>query len=187
MNTNVMNQNEKEKLPAGLISGTEAFWHNNEKWIIHNGSTMRFSNAPGNLQRMIADRFLNDKHSIEIIKSTGITGFTEGFDRWYHCVVGAIDEVPDFESGKLQPDAYNNQCKNMDCELRGKLCSRETGLKFYEVATLHALKAGFNETETARLLNVSKAGLKSRIEKMKEKMGATNMASMIAKAVEFGI
>lgn len=187
MKANVQKQQSTGKLPAGIMEGTEAFWHNNEKWLIHDGRAIKFCNAPASLQRMIADRFLADKQSISYLKSIGITGFTAGFERWYRCVIGAIDETPDFDSGRFVPDAFNTSCNDYDCPHRGRLCSMATGLKYYEVATISALKGGFTETQTAALLCISVAGLKSRIEKIKEKLGATNMASMMAKAVEFGI
>ena len=188
METKLQQNNNPGKLPAGIMQGTEAFWHNGEKWVIHEGQTMRFQLAPGVVQRTIANAFLNDGQSRMYIKNIlGISVFSESLDTWYRCVVGALDETPDFVSGKLQPDAYNRQCADYNCPHRGKLCSLATGLKFYEVATINALKAGFSEEQTAALLYISLPGLKSRIEKMKEKLGATNMASMMARAVEIGI
>ncbi len=188
MKTKVQNQNNNPgKLPAGIMQGTEAFWHKNEKWVIHEGQIMRFENAPGTVQRTIANAFLNDGQSRKYIKNMGITVFSESFDTWYKCVIGALDETPDFVSGKLKADAYNTQCTDYDCPHRGKLCSKATGLKFYEVATLHALKSGFTLEQTASLLCISLPGLKSRIEKIREKLDVRNMAAMMARAGEIGI
>lgn len=187
MKANLQQNNNSGKLPAGIMEGTEAFWHNNEKWLIHEGRAIKFCHAPAQIQRMIAEKFMADKKSIAYLKSMGITGFSEGFDQWYKCVIGAVDETPDFDNEKFIPDAFNTSCNDYSCPHRGRLCSMATGLKYYEVATISALKGGFNEKQTAQLLCISVPGLKSRIEKIKEKLGATNMASMMAKAVEFGI
>lgn len=174
-------------LPAGIISGTEAFWFNDEKWLIHEGAVMLFTDAPCKIQNMIANLFLNDDRSRNYLKSVGITSFCEGFDMWYKCVIGALDDTPDFKDGKLTADAYNHACRDMDCPHRGRLCSLAPGLKNYEVATINKLKEGHSIEDTADILCISTAGMKSRIEKIREKLGATNMASMMARAAEYGI
>jgi len=188
METKLMKIEAGAKLPAGIIEGTEAFWFNGEKWVIHEGTAMLFNRAPAKIQNMIAEQFLKDTRSREYLeKKMKITGFREGFDWWYHCVVGALDETPDFKDGRLNADAYNRGCKNFDCVHRGKFCSVATGLKNYEVETITVLKQGKTFEETADMLCISLSGLKSRIEKIKEKLGAANMASLIAIAASIGI
>jgi DNA-binding CsgD family transcriptional regulator len=186
MKTNIM-QNEQTKLPAGIFEGTEAFWHDNERWIIHEGKVMRFTEAPTKIQDMIAMAFLKDKKSRAYLEKIGYTASSKAMDRWYKCVIGALDEIPDFIDGKFTADAYNRTCTDYDCPHRGKFCSLGPGLKNYEVKTIVALKNGKTIKETASKLFISEAGLKSRVEKLKEKLEAENMAEMIAKAVEFGI
>ena len=175
------------KVPAGIFKGTEAFWYEGQKWVIHQGVTMLFNEAPTKIQNMIAEAFLADTRSRDILRAEGITKFSEAFDRWYRCVIGALDEAPDFRDGNLNADAYNHMCTDYQCPLRGKLCSLATGLKNYEVETIIALKLGHSIEETARMLCISLPGLKSRIEKLKEKLNATNMASLIAIASKIGI
>lgn len=177
----------KTNIPAGILEGTEAFWFDNEKWLIHNGEAMKFKDAPIKLRNMIVYLFKCDVQSRAYLTKIGVKAFSESFEMWYKCVIGGIDETPDFGCGRLQPDAFNNNCKDYDCPHRGRFCSLAIGLKYFEVSTIAALKAGFTETQTAQMLCVSEAGLKSRIEKIKEKLGATNMASMIARGVELGI
>jgi len=177
----------KNKIPAGIFEGVEAFWFDNEKWLIHNGQAQRFQDATLKVKNIILDAFLKDETSRNYLKKIGITAFSEGFEMWYKCVVGALDETPDFKDGNLNADAYNHACKDYSCIHRGHLCSLTPGLKNYEIETLVELKRGETIEHTASVLFVSVPGLKSRIEHIKDKLGATNMASMIAKAVEFGI
>jgi len=177
----------KNKIPAGIFEGVESFLFDNEKWLIHNGQAQRFEDATLKVKCIITDAFLKDETSKSYLKKIGITAFSEGFEMWYRCVVGALDETPDFKDGNLAADAYNHACKDYDCPHRGRLCSLTAGLKNFEVKTLAALKKGETIEHTAESLFMSVPGLKSRIEVIKEKMGATNMASLIAKAVEFGI
>lgn len=188
METKLLKRNKLAIVPAGIIEGTEAFWYNNEKWVIHQGNTFPFSEAPGNVQRLFADAFLDDKRSQEYLKSKmGIERFSEAFDMWFKCKVGGLDHEPDFMNGNFTADAFNNTCSEYTCPHRGKFCSLQNGLLSYEVETLEALKAGKSIEETAGMLFISMAGMKSRIEKIKEKLGATNMASMMVKAGELGI
>lgn len=188
MNTKVQKIEAGSIIPAGIIEGTEAFWFNNEKWLIHNKVSMPFSEAPSKIKRMIANMFLKDKKSIAYMEQKmGITSFREGFDTWYKCVVGALDECPDFFNGRLNADAYSRHCSNFNCDHRGKFCSVATGLLNYEAETIEALKEGNTIEETASKLCISTPGLKSRIEKIKEKLGATNMASLIAIATRIGL
>ena len=187
MNANLIKNEAGAKLPAGIIEGTEGFWYNEEKWIIHEGAAMLFTQAPTRIQNMVVDVFSRDKRSQHYLLSQGLCKFSEQFDRWYHCVIGALDEAPDFVNGNLNADAYNHSCTDYSCPLRGKLCSIATGLKNYESETIAELKKGLTIEETAYKLHISVAGLKSRIEKIKEKLGAKNMAHMIAIATELGI
>lgn len=187
MKANVMITNETKKLPAGIFEGVEAFWHNGEKWVIAGGMVMRFNESPIEIQNMIAEAFLADKKSRNYLEKIGITGFEKGMDMWYKCAIGTLDATPDFLKGKFTPDAYNATCKDVSCPHRGKFCSLGPALKNYEVATIEALKGGFTIEQTATMLFITPAALKSRLEKIKEKLHARNMASMMARATEFGV
>jgi len=176
-----------QRVPAGLITGIEAFWYNSEKWVIANGTTSRFVDAPPVIQQTIAKAFQQDAESIAYLSKMGLTRFTETFDRWYQCVVGGLDNVPDFENGTLKSDAYNNMCIDSNCPHRGKLCSRALALKNYEIETIVALKQGHNLEITASQLCISLPGMKSRVEKIKETLHVPNMAALMAYAAEIGI
>lgn len=186
METKVVQKTEAT-MPAGIINGTEAFWFKGEKWVIHQGQTMRFDNAPGAIQRMIANAFMNDVVTRAYLKRMGCVTFSIAFDRWYRCRIGSFDGIPDFIDGKFTPDAFNSACKDFQCTHRGRLCSLTPGFKNYEVNTIRELKKGDTIEHTAKALFISTPGLKSRLEKMKAKMGARNMAQLMAKAVEYGM
>lgn len=192
MNTKVVKKQQAATVPAGVLEGTEAFWIEEDlidkKWVIHNRQSMRYCDAPVKVQNQIAMMFLQDKPSRTYLKNVlGITAFSKAFDRWYKCVVGALDGTPDFVNGRLHPDAFNSSCDDMSCMDRGKLCSVATGLKFYEVATLVLLKQGLTMEQAAVKLCVSVPAIRSRVERIKEKFETNNMASTIARAVEIGI
>lgn len=188
METKVMNQTNNHKLPAGIVSGLEAFWYDDEKWVIDNGKAMRFADAPGEVQRLIANAFMADMTGRKYIRDKmKITAFSAGFDAWYKCRIGALDDSPDFVDGNLNADAYNHACRDNQCPHRGRLCSLTPGLRNYEIETLQAIKRGETIEQMSDTLHTSVPGLKSRISRIREKLGASNMASMVAKAVEFGI
>ncbi len=188
METKVVKQNKLAIIPAGIIDGVEAFCYKGEKWVAIDRQAIPYHEAPGRIQRMIANAFLNDKPSQDYLKNKmGITSFEEGFEKWYHCVVGAWDNVPDFLQGKFTADGYSSHCLKTDCIHRGKFCSVATGLRHWEVATINALKLGLSVEKTAPLLNISVSGLKSRIQQLKEKLDAKNERSLMAKATELGI
>ena len=75
----------------------------------------------------------------------------------------------------------------MQCPHRGRLCSCATGLKNYEVETLAALEFGESMENAASHLCVSMHTIKSRVEKMKEKLHAPNMAALMAITANLGI
>lgn len=178
---------ETKKLPAEIPKGIEAFWNNNEKWVIHEGRIKRFHDAPGTVQRAFANAFLNDKKSRNYLRKIGITNFSEAFDLWYRCVIGDLYSTPDLMNDSITSEEYNNSNADINCPPNGELCNLKPGLKNYEVATISALRGGFTLQQTADLLCISLSGLKSRVKKIKEKLGATNMASLIAKADAYGI
>jgi len=178
---------DKSPIPAGLFSGIEAFWYDGEKWVIAQGKVQRFHDAPSAVQQQILKLFMVDKKSLSYLSKIGINEFSKSFDTWYKCVIGGLDSIPDFLGDKFTPDTYNNMCLNYQCSHRGKLCSLAAGLKNSEVETLVALKAGKTMELTASDLCVSLPGIKSRIEKIRDKLQAPNIASLMVKTVELGI
>ncbi|WP_372775620.1 helix-turn-helix transcriptional regulator [Mangrovibacterium sp.] len=187
METKLQQTNQNNTMPAGIFEGVEAFWYAGEKWIIQNGMKMRFSDAPLKLRDMIANQFLKDKPSQEILRKQGITAFSSAFEMWYRCVIGALDSTPDFINGKFTADSFNYACDDHECQFRGKLCGRASGLNSTDVQTLAALKRGDNFRQTAASLYVSEPGLKSRVTKLREKLEARNTAALTARAAEIGI
>lgn len=189
METKLVKRNRIALVPFGIIDGIDPFWFNNEKWVRMNGNQfLKFHETSGQTQRLIADACRNDKRSLAYINNKmGITGISGEFDTWYKCVVGGLDEVPDILKGRFTPDAYNNMCTDYDCPHRGRLCGVSSALKSEDVKTIRALKRGKSIAATADDLFISTAGMKSRVEKVKEKLGAPNMASLMARATEIGI
>lgn len=183
--TKVINS-EQKTIPAGILHGIEAFYYEGEKWVIANGSVKSFHECDSTIQQPIWRAFLSDKKSLAYIAKMGITKASEVFDTWYRCVVGGLDHIPDF-GARFTPDAYNNMCADTHCSHRGQLCSCAVGLKNYEVETLAALKHGESLQQTAPRLCVSLPGMKSRIERIKEKLQVPNMAALMVKTTELGI
>lgn len=190
METKLVKNKRLAIIPAGIIEGIEAFYDEKSEtnWVVIDGHSMPFSDAPGTIQRLFANAFLNDHLSRKYLKEKmGITAFSKGFETWLKCVAGGLDHVPDIVNGKFVADGYNNTCTDYDCPNRGKLCSLAAGLKNYEVKSILALKKGMSIDEAADDQCVSVAGMKSRVEVIKLKLGANNMASMMARATEIGI
>lgn len=177
------------KQPAVMMEGIEGFWHNDEKWVRIERQFMRFTEAPTKIQNLFAEGFRSDDYSRNYMKKhMGITGSHEQFDQWFKCVLGGLDNIPDISAdGNLVPDAYNNLCTDTSCPHRGKFCSVRTGLKNYEIETIMALEDGRTFEQAAHDLFLSRPGLNSRVEKIREKLGAANTPQLIAKAARLGI
>nr|WP_321357217.1 hypothetical protein [uncultured Draconibacterium sp.] len=189
METKLVKRNRIALIPFGIIDGIDPFWFNNEKWVRMNGNEfIRYHETSGKTQRLIANACRDDKPSLDYINNKmGIKGISAEFDTWYKCVVGGLDAVPDFFKGRFTPDAFNNMCTDYDCPHRGKLCGVASGLKSDDVKTIDALKQGKSIAATAEDIFLSTAGMKSRVENLKIKLGAPNMASLMARATEIGI
>jgi hypothetical protein len=189
METNVTKNSNQNPIPAGIISGMEGFWdeETKTKWLAIDGDIRPFDQHPTEIQNRIVTIFLNDTFSRNYLRKIGITAFTEAFDRWWKCVIGGLDSQPDFDSKGLHPDAYINTCNDMNCPDRGKLCGRESMLKNFEVETISVLEKGHSFFKSAQILCVSVPAMKKRVEKINEKLGTRNMASMIATSASFGI
>lgn len=185
--TNLQQFTTRTHVPAGIFSGTEAFWHEGEKWVIAHGTIKRFDDCDSSIQQPIWRAFLADKQSHAYLAKIGINKASETFDRWYRCVVGGLDHTPDLLNDKFTPDAYNNMCADMQCPHRGRLCSRASGLKNYEVETLNALKSARNMEQAANAVHVSLPAMKSRISKLHEKFDVTNSVALMATASQLGI
>lgn len=182
MKTNV------QQLPAGIITGIEAFVYNNLKYLNIEGVKVRFHNAPGSIQQVFAKAFMSDNKFKNWIKTIGITTFNEGFEKWFFCKFGAYDNSPDLINETLCPDKYNSACTNTKCEMRGIMCGKMGfALKNYEVETIKELQKGNTCEEAAKTLYISIPGMKSRIQHLKEKTGARNTAHLIALATSLGV
>lgn len=104
-----------QNIPAGLFICAEAFWYQNEKWVLANGTKSRFSESTPKVQQTIWKHFLADKQSHSYLAKMGVVKVSETFDRWYRCVVGGLDSVPDFLETRFEEDAYNNLCNDHTC------------------------------------------------------------------------
>jgi len=185
MTTKVTNQSNSP-IPAGIFSGIEAFHANGENWVLAYGTAYRYNDAPTPVKQQIQKAFMNDKQSLAYLAKMGIVKASEVFDTWYRCVVGGLDHVPDF--GKMfTPDAYNNMCTDTNCHHRGRLCGRASALKNYEVETIAMLERGESMEQTAQHLFITQRGIKSRVEKLKEKLECPNMAALMCKTAQLGI
>lgn len=181
-----------KNIPAWLLEGIEAFCIKTEKgeiekWVVVDRQAMPFEKSPIKIQNAFGRLFDADKRGQMFLKKMGLTTFREGFNQWYFCLFGGLDSVPDIINGELVPDAYNSSCTDIECEFRGRFCSRGTGLRNYEVATLNQLKQGKTMKEAADVLCISLPGMKSRVEKLKEKLEVPNMAALVSRATELGI
>jgi len=182
----MLQQVRNEKVPAGIFSGIEAFWYENEKWVIAHGTVKRFHECDSTIQQPIWKAFMADKQSLAYLAKIGITKSSEVFDRWYRCVVGGLDHIPDFDL-KFTPDAYNNMCADMQCPHRGRLCGRESGLKNIEVETLSALKSARNMEQAASDVHISLQGFKSRIVKLHEKFEVPTTIALMSVTSQLGV
>jgi len=194
MKTNLHQTKTTTKLPAGLIGSgeEEAFWVENDqidkKWLLMEGIACRYCELPLRDRNRWAMIYHSDTKRRNYIENViGLTGFSEGFERWWKCVAGGIDSEADLKNGKFTADGFNNTCTVYKCPHRSKLCSVASGLKYFEVNSIRALKQGMSIEQAADDQNISVAGMKSRIGVINMKLGTRNMASMIAKAVELGI
>lgn len=173
---------------AKMMRGIEPFYINGEKWVDAFGRKVRFYEADEAIQSEIRRCYENDEQSYIYMKRIlGITDEDEKFETWYRCVVGGLDKEPDIIDGIYNPDKFNNLCVKSYCADRGKFCGTRSALKDYEVETLTILKQGHTIEQGAEKIHVSVPGFKSRIDNLKIRFGAANMAALISIASDLGI
>ena len=188
MKTKLANCEESSKIPAGIFLGTELFSCDGKMYAISYGVRMSFEDLPGSDKRSFIEMYIEDKEGQDFIrKHFGITGFEAGFKKWLFCKFGALDGEPDSINGRVTPDTFNSACVKTNCPGRGKFCGFLSGVKGYELETIHALKAGKTASQIADSLSLSVPAVKSRIERLKEKFQVVNVAALIATVTELGI
>lgn len=119
---NPQSTSKTNQLNFEIIKDTEAFWHNNEKWVIYKGNAMPLSEAPICVQDTIALIFLRDKKNRDYLKKIGYTSFAKAYDRWYQCVFRGLSKDSSFRNAKLKPEMFTWSCDDHKCNDRGKLC-----------------------------------------------------------------
>lgn len=187
--TNVQKNSTGTSIPAGILSGVEGFYENGRKYVIINGTTMLFENAPTRVQNKIAEHCIADKQATyAIAEVVGTQAFSVVFDMWYRCRIGGLDSQPDFSDDleSFTPDAFNSQCTDDHCPMRGKLCN-SLGLKSFHMPTVRALVNGYTVKETAARVHLSVEGVKSQVKVIKETLGARNTAHMVSILASKGI
>lgn len=193
MNTNVVQplvifEMSAEKIKLMPVTGIEPFFLNGEKWVAHQGLYIRFHEAAPRVQRKIVSLFWEDDRSQRYFDKIEVNGFQSRFEMWYKCVVGGLDDEPDVDrKGKLNPDAYNNLCQDGTCPHRGKLCGQRSNIKREDIEVISLMEQGLTVEQTADQLCLSVPGVKSRIEKAKEKLHARTAAQLVGNAVKLGI
>lgn len=176
------------KIPAGITNGTEAFWLDGEKWLIHNGEVKPLNQFPTSVQNRIVDLFALDTESRTILKKNQIHGFMQQFDAWYKCVIGGLDNIPDFTNwAQLTADSFANTCSETNCSMRGKLCGRAVALNSIEIDTIRCLSRGSTIAQVAKELFVTEAAIKSRINTIHYKTRSRNMAELMAVTARAGV
>ena len=182
------NLETRKNIIARMMKGIEPFYINGEKWVDAFGRKVRFYEADEAIQSEIRRCYENDERSHNYMKRVlGITNEEEQFETWYKCVVGGLDQEPDIINGVFNPDKFNNLCFESICSHRGKFCGTRSGLKDYEVETLTLLKQGHTIEQGAQKIHVSVPGFKSRIDNLKIRLDAANMAALISIASDLGI
>jgi DNA-binding CsgD family transcriptional regulator len=182
------NLETRKNIIARMMKGIEPFYINGEKWVDAFGHKVKFNEADTLVQSEILRCYGNDEQSHRYMEHIlCITDEGEKFETWYRCVVGGLDKEPDIINGVFNPDKFNNLCFESICSHRGKFCGTRSGLKDYEVETLTLLKQGHTIEQGAQKIHVSVPGFKSRIDNLKIRLGATNMAALISIASDLGM
>lgn len=188
MKTKIGSFKEGTKIPAGIFTGTELFAKEGEMYAMHEGKREKFDMLPAPEKDNFIALYLADKEGQKfILEYFGIQGFNEAFKQWLFCKFGSLDGNPDSINGEITPDKYNSACTKKDCPGRGKFCGIESGLRNHDIETLREIATGKTTKEIAEELHVAVSTVKSRVEKLKEKFSAANVAALAALAADLGI
>lgn len=181
-------KNYEGAIPQWLTDGgVEVFSHNGKTYLMIDNARVAFDDAPAEYREFFEEMFLADKQGRHYLKAVlGITSQAEGFDRWMFCKFGGIDKASDLIDGRLVPDVYNNVCTDRNCPLRGKFCGSSSNLTSIDVQTVKVLSEGKTIENVALKLFLSIPGAKSRINALKEKTGAANMAQLMTITARLG-
>ena len=183
MNTNLREKVVPNNIPAGLFDGTEVFYCKGEHFALHEGTVTKFENLPGMIKRVFFEAYARDKKAQVFFKTElNMEGAESQFKQWLFCKFGSLDQIPDYLDGKLYPDSFNTTCTRANCPGRGSFCGEASSLKAYDVSTLKEIITGKPVKQIADALHLSVPGTRSRINKLKEKLRASNMAALGANA-----
>ena len=183
MNTNLREKEVPNNIPAGIFHGTEVFYSGGEAFALHEGTVIIYENLPSMIKRVFFNAYAKDKEAQRFFKTElNITGAESQFKQWLFCKFGALDMTPDYLNGKLTPDSFNSTCKRKKCPGRGRFCGQASSLKDHDVTTLQEIIAGKSVKQIADTLHLSIPGARSRVNKLKDKLKAGNMAALGANA-----
>ena len=186
MNTNVV---QTANIPAGIFGGCELLIHQNQNFALHNGSLIKPNELPVQVEQLVFDHYKQNKKAHKYLKQMGYPGVKTGYEKYKSCLFGGFDSVPDVDlkTGAVTPDFFNASCTSETCQFRGKLCGTASAISKDDYKTLIEIISGNSAKIAASGLHLSTAGLKSRIEKLKEKLDAVNIAELAYKAAQLGI
>lgn len=188
MNTKLTHLSGNARIPAGIFNGIEVFVYAGQLYAIYEGRSMIFQDLPSVEKRNFIQKYIDDKEGQDFIqKHFGISGFEAGFKQWLFCKFGSLDGNPDSIDNNIAPDSYNSACLRTNCPGRGKFCGTSSGLNGYQIETIQQIAGGKTIKETANYLHLSVSAIKSRLEKIKTIMAASNIVVVVAKSTELGV
>ena len=176
-------------IPAGILNQFEAFGHQQKTFSINEGRVLKPSQFPIHIDQLMFDEYKHDKPAHASLRRMNIPGVRSGFEQYKFCKYGGFDTTPDYNPNtkQLTPDYFNNACTSTTCQERGKLCGVASAISCDDYNTLKTVTAGFSTKAAAHHLHLSYTGMKSRIEKLKRKLNATNVTELSARAAQLGI
>lgn len=183
MDTNLKEKEPLTNIPAGIFHGTEVFYIGTKAFALHEGIVTTFENLPSMIKQVFFRAFVKDKKAQHFFETElNITSIEVQFKQWLFCSFGALDSTPDYLDGKLIQDSFNSACKRKNCPGRGRFCGKASSLKDQDVATLQEIISGKSVKQIADTLHLSIPGTRSRINKLRDKLNAGNMAALAANA-----
>lgn len=163
---------------------TEFFSHMNDVYVIHEGTTFKFINAPLAAIEILAEALENDQLAKDGLTLMGITKSIDRLKAYAQCRFGALDEFADFGQ-KGSSDELINCDKKRTCKGCGLVCKKKFSvagetLSSREIQIAYLLAEGNDTEKIARLLFIEPITVRSTLLNIKAKLGILNNYSLVS-------